>query len=249
MNDGQSRTLMVVHIPKAAGTTLRWIMDRQYPQARVFKIGDDIPAERQRLREMPDKEKSQLRAVFGHMCWGWHEELVWGQGYQYLTMLRDPTERVLSLYAYAFLPRHYLADAVKGMDVARYVESGVTCTVDNGMVRQLCGEDEFWREPYKDMKIPFGKLTRQHLERAKRNLERCAVVGIAEEFDGMMEVCQRRLGWRIPAYANQNVTKWRRPKREGLDSRTLDAIASRNELDEELYEHARMLYLAQRGQS
>jgi len=239
---------MVVHIPKAAGTTLRWIMDRQYPQARVFKIGDDIPAERQRLRGMPDKEKLQLRAVFGHMCWGWHEELVWGQSFQYLTMLRDPTERILSLYAYAFLPRHYLAGAVKGMTVRQYVESGVTCTADNGMVRQLCGEDEFWREPYQDMKLPFGSVTRQHLDRAKANLERCAVVGVAEDFDGMMRVCQRRLGWRIPAYANQNVTRWQRPKREGLDAGTLQAIEDRNRLDVELYEHARVLGLAQGGQ-
>jgi hypothetical protein len=174
---------------------------------------------------------------------------VYKRQFQYLTMLREPTERVLSLYAYAFLPRHYLAGAVKGMSVRQYVESGVTCTVDNGMVRQLCGADEFWREPYKDMKLPFGSITRQHLETAKRNLERCVAVGVAEDFDGMMQVCQRRLGWRIPAYSNQNVTKWSRPKREGLDAATLQAIEDRNQLDEELYEHARLLALAQRGQT
>jgi len=248
MNDGQTRTLMVVHIPKAAGTTLRWIMDRQYPQASMFKIGDDIPDERVRLRELPDKRKLALRVVFGHMCWGWHEELAWGQGYQYLTMLREPTERVLSLYAYAFLPDHYMSDAVEGMGVQQYVESGVTRTCDNGMVRQLCGEDAFLREPYEDMVLPFRGVTRQHLETAKRNLERCVVVGLAEQFDATMDLCRQRLGWRIPAFKNQNITRWPRPKREEQDQATLDAIAAHNALDLELYHHARALFQKQRGQ-
>ena len=60
-NPMQLSTLMVVHVPKAAGSTLRWIMDRQYPAPLVFKIGDAIPQERERLRDMPEDKKQALR--------------------------------------------------------------------------------------------------------------------------------------------------------------------------------------------
>lgn len=235
MNDGQTRTLMVVHIPKAAGTTLRTIMERQYPQ--TFTIGHDIPAERERLAAMSDKDK--LGAVFGHMCWGWHGLLTRGQQYQYLTMLREPMERVLSLYAHCRLREHFLGAEVQGMDLHKFLTSGVTCTCDNGMARQLCGADAFYREPYHDMAIPFGEVTETHLEMAKTNLDRCAVVGIAEDFDAMLSVCQAQLGWRIPAYENQNVTNWDRLKLEELDDRTMEALEYYTRLDRELYEYAK----------
>ncbi len=239
MNDGQTKTLMVVHIPKAAGTTLRVIMERQYPAPRIFKIVIGIQQERRNLAALAPEEKRKLAAVFGHMCWGWHEELAEGQEYQYLTVLREPTERVLSLYAYCKLPRHYLKDAIKGMDLAEFVTSGVTSVCDNGMVRQLCGADRFMQNPGQDMLIPFGEVTSEHLEAAKRNLDACAIVGIAEDFDAMLSVCQAQLGWRIPAYENQNVTHWTRPKREEQDQATLGAIEAHNELDRELYEYVK----------
>jgi len=237
MNDGQTRTLMVVHIPKAAGTTLRIILERQYPQ--TFIIGHDIPAERERLAAMPPDDKHSLGAVFGHMCWGWHEELAEGQEYQYLTMLREPKERVLSLYAHCRLREHHLGAAVQGMDLREFLTSGVTQTCDNGMVRQLCGDDKFYREPYADMTIPHDEVRDKHVDDAKANLDRCAVVGIAEDFDAMLRVCQAQLGWRIPAYTNRNVTNWERLKLEELDSRTMEALEHYTRLDRELYEYAK----------
>ena len=242
MNDGQSKVLMIVHIPKAAGTTLRVIAQRQYPQ--TFIIGHDIPAERQRLRALSEDGKRDLRAVFGHMCWGWHKELAPGQEYQYLTMLRDPTERVLSLYAHSKLAQHFLGKATAGMDVRAYLESGVTRTCDNGMVRQLCGSDTFLRDPYRDMVIPHGKVNRQHLAAAKRNLDACVAVGVAEQFDDFLAVCQAELGWRIGSYENRNVTFWPRPSLASLDRRTKEALEHYTRLDRELYEYAR-----QRGQT
>ena len=238
MNDGQTSTLMVVHIPKCAGTTLRIILERQYPIERIFKIMGGIQQERRNLAALAPEEKRELQAVFGHMCWGWHEELAEGQDYQYITMLREPTERVLSLYAYCKLPRHYLKDAIVGMDLKTFIASGVTSVCDNGMVRQLCGSDRFLQHPGQDMLIPFGEVTAGHLEDAKRNLDRCAVVGIAEKFDDFLTTCRERFGWRIPVYKDQNVTHWARPKLADLDRQTKEAIDRYTQLDRELYEYA-----------
>lgn len=239
MNRGQTETILVVHVPKAAGSTLRWLLDRQYPQSLIFKIGDDIPGERMALEGMSEERIRRLRAIFGHMCWGWHEVLPFGQGFQYVTMLREPVERCLSMFAYTQLPGHYMNQAVRGMGLVEYLESGVTRTCDNGMVRQLCGEDQFLRAPYGDMVLSFRGVTRAHLEQAKRNLDRCAVVGVAERFGEMMTACQRRFGWRIPQIQNQNVTRWHRIQRQQLDRRQVEALMACNALDMELYEYAK----------
>lgn len=235
------KTVLVVHVPKAAGTTLRWIMDRQYPSSQVFTIGNDIPAERERLEAMPDKQKRRLKAVFGHQCWGWHEALAEGQGFQYVTILRDPVERVLSTFAYCRIHGHYLKDAIEGMDLREFLTSGVTRTCDNGMVRQLCGQDRFLREPYFDMALPFDGVTDRHLTQAMRNLQKCAVVGVAERFDDMLDRCRRLFGWRISWYENQNVTRWERPDRATLDRASVMAVNRCNKLDQQLYEFAKEL--------
>jgi len=145
----------------------------------------------------------------------------------------------LSLYAYCKLPRHYLKDAIKNMDLAEFVTSGITSVCDNGMVRQLCGADRFLQHPGQDMLIPFGEVTSEHLDAAKRNLDDCSIVGIAEDFDGMLAACQAQLGWRIPAYENENVTHWPKPKLESLDQRMLEALEHYTRLDRELYEYAK----------
>jgi len=228
-------TLFIVHVPKTAGTTLRWIMERQYPEQRVFKIGDDIPAERERFRQMADDDKRDLLVVFGHMCYGWHTMMPEGWRVAYVTILREPVARVVSLYHYIHLPGHYLGKAVEGMDLHQVITSGVTRVVDNGMVRQLCGDDQFLRKPYEDMIIPFGGVTREHLEKAKENLRRFDVVGTAEDFDSVLEQMRVVFGWRLLPFTNENVTCWQQPSQK-ITQKGLDAVRDVNLLDIELFQ-------------
>ena len=90
MTSEQRATLLFVHVPKAAGTTLRVVMERQYLGQPVFTIKHDIKAERQRLDALDEQEKRSFRAIFGHMEWGWHEHLAPDQPYAYITVLREP---------------------------------------------------------------------------------------------------------------------------------------------------------------
>lgn len=238
----QRVTLMIVHIPKAAGTTLRWIMDRQYPQERIFKIRGDIKGDQEKLRAMNNAKKAQYRVVFGHFCYGLHTALAPGQHYEYITMMRDPVKRVVSLYSYtrAESPAHYLAKSAREMSLYEFVTSGVTWHAENGMVRQLSGYDEFTMQdgrqiPYNDGKIPFQGVTRGHLEAAKRNLEKFAAVGFSDEFDKFMSLMRVMYGWRIPAYQNKNVSR----KPIVPTERDSQAIRELNALDYELYNWAR----------
>lgn len=228
-------TLFIVHIPKAAGTTFRWILDRQYPDWRVFKVGNRIPEERQRLEAMSDADKRNLLGVFGHMCYGWHTTMPPDRAVAYVTILREPVARVVSLYHYIHLPDHYLGKVVKGMSLYHVATSGVTCTVDNGMVRQLCGDDQFLRKPYEDMIIPFGGVTREHLEKAKENLRHFDVVGTAEDFDSVLEQMRVVFGWRLLPFTNENITRWQQPSQK-ITQKGLDAVRDVNLLDIELFQ-------------
>ena len=238
----QRATLMIVHIPKAAGTTLRWVMDRQYPGDRIYKIKSDIRGDQERLHEMDGVKKRQLRAVFGHYCYGLHEALAPQQPYAYLTMLRDPVRRVVSLYSYTRTesPAHYLARAAREMTLYDFVTSGVTRHSDNGMVRQLSGYDEFTMRdgrqiPYNDGKVPFRGVTRGHFEAAKKNLATFVAVGFAGEFDAFLALMRTLFAWRIPHYQNKNVSR----ERIEPDGREIKAITELNQLDYELYHWAR----------
>jgi hypothetical protein len=243
------KTLMIVHIPKAAGTTLRWIMDRQWPQEEIFKVKSDIASDKEKLRQTPNDEKMRFRAVFGHYCYGLHSYLAPGQKFEYVTILREPTERVVSLYQYVRneSPAHYLNGPALKMSLGQFVTSGVTCTVDNGMVRQLCGVDGFTmyegvQEPYNDMKIEFGKVGKKHLEMAKENLATFGLVGMVGKeieggFDRFLNGLRVRYTWRVPPYDNKNVTRRKHP----IEPQELDIVRKRNILDYRLFEFAKGL--------
>ena len=236
----QNHTIFVVHIPKAAGTTLRWIMERQYPLQHIYKIKADIQGDLQRFRELSDDKKKSCRVVFGHQHYGLHQSMPEGAPWTYITLLREPFERVISLWAYTLRdsPSHYLHKAAR-VSLEHFADSGVTCTVDNGQVRQLCGDDDFLmsngkQHPGKDMRIPFGGVTREHLEKAKANIrEHFAFAGVAERFDECLDVMRRMFAWRIPQYQNRNVSGWK-PRQIAPWQRKL--IVDRNALDYELYD-------------
>ena len=239
----QNRTLFVMHVPKAAGTTLRTIVERQYPPMNLYKITADIQGDQIRFRSLPERRKRDYRAVFGHFCYGLHDALPEHTKYTYVTLLRDPVERAISEWAYCRTGTlaHYLGRAARDMELDEFVSSGVTCTLDNGMVRQLCGQDAFKmvrgkQVPGDDMLIPFGGVTAGHFERAKANIKRdFALVGTAKKFKESLDLMRQMFAWRIPAYKNQNVSHW---KPQNLAARTVKVIAEHNLLDYELYRWA-----------
>lgn len=241
VNDRQNRTVLVVHIPKTAGTTLRVLLTQQYAQQPWFVIGHDIQQARRDLAAMPEHERAALRCIFGHMCWGWHEYVPPGRAYAYTTILREPVERVLSLYSHARLKEHYLGPSIGNRDIEWFVTSGVAAQAENGMVRQLSGHDRFLQMPHDDMVIPFGGVTREHLDAAIANLERCALVGVSEDFAGYMARARYAFGWRVSTWRNVNVSKWPRVRLHDLTRRQRAAVEKAIELDIILYQHAKKL--------
>ncbi len=234
----EPQPLVFVHVPKTAGTTLKKVFARQYGHESLFKTQpeEDLEGTVSRLRDLDRAERQRVRLIQGHMPFGIHEAL--GAPVRYVTMLRNPVDRMVSHYYYARrIPDHYLYDAVHSMSLREYVETsggGISLEMDNGQVRSIAGAPHHL--------VEAGECSREMLDMAKRNLAlRFDAVGILERFDESLLVFRRAFDWRIPLYIRRNVTKDRPSVRE-IDDQTLAIIEEHNRYDLELYRFAVELF-------
>jgi len=219
-------TLLFLHIPKAAGTTLARIAERHIPARRQYRLEANAQAAIERFNRMPERERKRYRYIAGHFPYGVHEQVP--GPHAYLTMLRDPVERVISFYHFIRSnPRHpwyeVLPDSLP--DFARNCHIPV---FDNGQTRQLAGD---WG------RIQFGECHTDLLATAKRNLDAIDVVGISEAFIPSILLAAGRFRWKRLGYTSENRNSSR--PTDALDSETVNILRQWNELDLELYAYAK----------
>jgi hypothetical protein len=237
-NSKMTRALVFVHVPKAAGSTFFEVVKRQYPKGSLFHIdGEQIIDDIEHLRTMSQDERLKMRCLFGHMPIGLHEHLAYPA--DYISMMRDPVDRVISLYYYAKQsPDNYMHDTVvsQNLTLEQFVTSGISAEMNNGQVRVLCG--------IKEVDTVYGDepVTEEHFLAAKRNLDELFLaVGLTERFDESLVLFSKLLGWRWLFYNNVNVTHSRAAKSD-LPQSTIDLIRQYNQYDVALYEYATQLF-------
>lgn len=222
---GKPTTLIFLHVPKAAGMTLHSIIDRQYPKESIFNIGQPVREHIDKFKKLPEHKRAKIRCMKGHMWFGLHRYLP--QPSMYITMLRNPVDRLVSHYFYVLRsPTHPLYKTVKSskMNLREYVSSGMSPELNNGQVRLISGTS-----------VQDDRASTDDLEAAKRNLsEYFVAVGLVERFDESLILFKKLLGWRNIYYMKQNVTHGRPSKRE-ISPQTLRTIENHNSLDMELY--------------
>jgi len=229
----QSKTLIFLHIYKAAGTTLRQIIERNYDPSTVYTVSIAERKSFSQFKKLSDRERRKFAVVQGHVRFGLHELVPWPT--TYLTMLREPVDRVLSDYYFILrAPIHPLYErvALGKVTLRDYVRGKMSLSVDNGQVRVLCGEPD----------VGYGHCCGDMLEEAKHNLEDYfSVVGLAERFDESALLIKRTFGWKMPLYVRHNVTR-DRPHKERIPEEVLGLIEEQNVLDVELYRFASDLF-------
>lgn len=228
-----SETVIFLHVPKAAGTTLNRISDRHYRRHAIYSIlGAATPESGtlEEFRRLPARQRASFRLVRGHFAFGLHDLLP--RPSTYFTLLRNPEDRVLSHYFHALRQRdNHLHRYVKGLALSDvYARKGhVDKAFDNLQTRLLSG---VWDTP------AFGACNEETLERAKENVrDHFSVVGVVERFDEALLLLQQRFGWRFVYYTRHNVRR-RRGQSPPADAETLELIREHNSLDQQLYDFA-----------
>ncbi|MCH7791319.1 MAG: sulfotransferase family 2 domain-containing protein [Planctomycetes bacterium] len=221
------RPLIFLHMPKAGGTTLEGIVKRQYPGGRFFRftgMAENVAA----FCALPESERAAFDVLSGHEYFGIHEHV--RSPCTYITMLRHPVDRIVSLYHYVRrTPDHYLYNFgfADRRDVEDFVRRPITPEIDNWQTRLL--------NPRPERFLPVGGVDEAMLERAMANLaEHFAVVGVTERFDDTLELLRMRFGWTDLSYERRNATPGRSSVDE-LPASAVGAILEANRFDAQLH--------------
>jgi hypothetical protein len=228
-----STTVLFMHIPKTAGTSMRRMLESVYDKEDVAYLYDphDWPTAilPQNFAGVPIEQRSRMRLVVGHFPYGIHR-LLPGPS-TYVTVLRDPMDRLISLYHHNRLratgPLRESLDA--GMTLEEFVLSGRIMQSDNEMVRQIAGPPN----------VPFGQCNEALMHDAMANLtRRFGSVIIFEDMEPGLRRLASLIGCDNLEPPRENTTAARELVDE-VDSQVRERILRLNRYDEELYRWAR----------
>jgi hypothetical protein len=222
-----------VHLQKTGGTTLIHRLPRCFRLNEIYPDSSDGAIERavisvDLLRDRWRTRGDEIRIVTGHFPLCTAEVLA--TDFTTLTVLREPVERTLSYL------RHHRettpSDRSKSLEQIYEDPLRFHGLIHNHMVKMLS---------LTVAEMVDGALTRMDLkspalERAKNNLERVDVVGLQEHFEEFWEELSHRFGWQLGDPARSNQTE-----HVPISRAFRERIARDNELDADLYEHARRL--------
>jgi hypothetical protein len=198
---------------------------RQFPRrARCHLDAADLGAFESRWSILPEQRRSAVRCLHGHLPFGVHGVLP--APVAYVTLLREPVDRVVSAYSYALrrpeLPVH--RELVSGaVSLHAYATGELSSDVHDAQTRALCGGE-----------LPPESGGRGMVERALGQLPASSLVGLRDRFDETALLCRRLFGWRDVHYVERNRNR-RRLRLVDVGAPTLAAIRERNPLDCELY--------------
>lgn len=226
--------ILYLHIPKAGGTTLGEFIYGQckncddksddllrngvfFSTDGFFRASETgLPYQMQSLLTRND-----LRAVVGHFSFGIHNLLE--RPFHYITILREPVSRVVSLYHYLKLEDE--------MSLQEFADSCPYREIDNDQTRRIAGVNP-----------EIGKCSQNDLQTAKDNLRNhFAVVGTTERFDETLALLKQKFNWseEVVAYP-RNVNTYEKDSTL-LSGATVKAITDRNLFDIELHHYANQL--------
>ncbi len=227
--------IIFLHIQKTAGMTMQQALRRRFGPnlaSRVLWRLTIDPKRSASLEEAMRARKSPDRFFAGHVCFGAHRFLP--QPFLYMTFVRSPVSRIISLYRYSrSTPHAYYHKQANFYDLEGFVFESGLMELDNGQTRMIAGSNE----DFFINRRPLGAVDDELLNMAKVNLEKhFFFVGIQERFDESFLLWARKIGWGTPSYLSANL-RTDKLAQQGLDLTLVARIAEKNSVDSALYDY------------
>jgi hypothetical protein len=242
-----------LHIPKTAGSSLSSCFnlnfdarERLYMDAGLMGLPPHAPQRAVRwdddlIRQTVCRAPENTRYIYGHLAFfGIHRWLKPPREARYFTFLRDPVERVVSLYRFVkSRPAHDWNAEITSNDwsLEQWAAGSAWLERNDGQTRRLllgCEDTSIH-----DAALSSHRLERAHLEIAKARLREFWFVGLTETFDDDAHYLYGHFGfYRFAPDLVVNAS----PKSDAVSDYARRLIAQENLLDAELYQYARELH-------
>lgn len=234
--------IIFLHIQKTAGMTVQRMIRRRYG-SNIFQRTLNLTKQKLNLNSSPPKSGKELllsktmedRYFMGHFCYGVHNFLP--HPYTYITFLREPISRLLSLYKYSrFDPSSYYHGLARNASPEEFFFQSNLMELDNGMLRFIVGKETDYNDLFIN-RTPIGKCNEKMLEIAQKHLiQDFDFVGIVERFDESVILLKRVFGWNNAYYLKRNTAS--KLDQVDFNQDLIDRLREKNKLDIALYNFA-----------
>ena len=225
-----SAPIYFVHIPRTGGTTLKELISRQFPADRCLLAGS-----RRRFAEVMDalSDADKRRLLFVSAHWDTSVTRLLGRAPQFVTMLREPAERLRSHWEIIRrMPEHRLhAEVMAGMSFLTWLDHAAGGALERDrMTRQIAG--------VMDGDAATAPQGEGLVELACERLEEFRFFGIREAYEDSLRLLAATFDW--PDFGEA-------PRLNAAEGRVLapaerEAARERNPLDVAFYRHARRAF-------
>lgn len=227
--------VIFLHIPKTAGMALRAAFAKQVDPSVILPVPDDFRPTEVGYPVRPDTASMGYQItitdadvvgyelVMGHYDWRLVERL--SDDWQVVTMLRHPVRQLVSLYNfYRATPK---ADRDGSHEVCNRLSFREWLDTEHCHLRlnQAC-------------QVLSGQRHGVFVdyEKAERNLERCAVVGIVDDMSASIDLINEATGWKVSKRLKRENASPVRAEDVKLDAETYKLAAWNQRYDMMLYD-------------
>ena len=221
----ETTTILFLHIPKTAGTTVHHILNNQYRSLPSFSISH--PDQITHFENKSKEERSRIKVLKGHFAFGAHA--YYSEPTTYFTFLREPIKRSISSFNYLKSNRVFpFEKSEEQYSLKDLLKSGHKKNFDNCHVRFLAGATN----------LGYGEVNEETYQLALSNFENYFdTFGICERFDESLICLKQNLNWSMPFYVKANVSE-KQSYLSIFDEETYQLLNHYNKFDLLLYEHA-----------
>ena len=219
MNDNP---LVVLHVPKTAGTSLRKIIKNNYIPEELLFVYDNHPNffSTRELKNLSLEDINKFKVIMGHIQFD--IKIFPCNKFNFLTFVRDPVNRVISYYHHVMT--HNKVWSNKKISLLKYIETSNDLQLSNHQTRVLAG-------------LGGNPVTDKHLKAAISNIDNYfCFVGISERFVESISFMAGMFNWENSSILHENASIGK-PDAAFFSDMEIERIKELNKLDIELYNY------------